>query len=336
MMKSTHHLTPFTMSNEHINREKRIELAALLRAGMKQKDIAKILNVHASSVCRELKRNGTKYGKYFVGKAQQKYAKRCAKANQRFRKMERDGKLKNYIIRKLKRYWSPEQIAGRLERENGRTIICHETIYGFIYSKRLDLARYLRCRKEKYRRRHGTKKREQEREKLKKRRIDIRPIIVETRERVGDWEGDTIVGGERTTAILTNVERKSGFLIADKLDHSFSELVKEITIARFQKIPKKKRHTMTYDNGHEFADHETIERDTGMTVYFAFPYHSWERGTNENTNGLLRQFFPKKSPFAQITSDQLDNVVHLINTRPRKRLHYQTPSEVFKKNCDSD
>lgn len=324
------------MSHKHISHEKRIELAALRRAGMKQKDIAKILRVHASSVCRELKRNGIKNGNYFVKKAQRKCDERRTKANEDFRKIDGDEKLKSYIVRKLKKYWSPEQVAGRLKREHGRTIICHETIYEFIYGKRLDLAKYLRCKKGKYRRRHGTKKREQEREKLKKRRIDIRPIIVETRERIGDWEGDTVVGGERTTAILTNVERRSGFLLADKLDRSLAEFVKEITIARFKNIPKKKRHTMTYDNGHEFADHETIERDTGMTIYFAFPYHSWERGTNENTNGLLRQFFPKKSPFAGITRDQLDNVVQLINTRPRKRLHYRTPSEVFKKNCDLD
>lgn len=323
------------MSRTHITHAKRIELAALRRAGMKQKDIAKILVLNPSSICRELKRNGAEYGKYFAKRARQKYEQRKMKANRRFRKIEQDEKLKNYIFRKLKKYWSPEQIAGRLKREHGRTTICHETIYEFIYEKRLDLAKYLRCRKGKYRRRHGTKKREQEREKLKKRRIDIRPIIVETRERIGDWEGDTIVGGERTTAILTNVERRSGFLIADKLDQSLAEFVKNITIERFKKLPRKKRHTMTYDNGHEFADHETIERDTGMTIYFAFPYHSWERGTNENTNGLLRQFFPKKSPFAGISRDQPDNVVQLINTRPRKRLHYLTPSEVFKKNCFS-
>lgn len=336
MVKSTHHVTPFTMSRTHITHAKRIELAALRRARMKQKDIAKMLGLNPSSICRELKRNGAKHGKYSARKAQQKYAHRRMKMNQRFRKIEQDEKLKNYILRKLKRYWSPEQIAGRLKREHRRTIICHETIYEFIYEKRLDLAQYLRCRKGKYRRRHGTRKREQEREKLRKRRIDIRPVIVEARERIGDWEGDTVVGGERTTAILTNVERKSGFLIADKLDHSFSELVKNITVERFKKLPKKKRHTMTYDNGHEFADFETIERDTGMTIYFAFPYHSWERGTNENTNGLLRQFFPKKSLFAAVTKNKLDNVVQLINTRPRKRLHYLTPSEVFKKNCDLD
>ncbi len=324
------------MSHGHINHEKRIELAALFRAGMKQKDIAVMLDVHAASVCRELKRNSTKSGKYLVKKAQWKCDERRTKANQHFRKIEQDEKLQRYIIRKLKKYWSPQQIAGRLNRIHGKTVVCHETIYEFVYEKRLDLAKYLRCRKGKYRRRHGTKKREQERGKLKKRRIDIRPIIVETRGRIGDWEGDTVVGGERTTAILTNVERRSGFLIADKLDHSFAELVKEITVARFNKLPKKKRHTMTYDNGHEFADFESIERDTGMTIYFAFPYHSWERGTNENTNGLLRQFFPKKSLFAGITQDQLDNVVQLINTRPRKRLHYLTPSEVFKKNCDLD
>lgn len=324
------------MSHGHIKHEQRIELAALRRAGMKQKEIAKMLNIHASSVCRELKRNRTKNGKYWVNKSQQKCDERRTKANQQFRKIEADEKLRNHIIRKLKKYWSPEQIAGRLKRKHGKTIICHETIYEFIYGKRPDLEKYLRCKKGKYRRRHGSKKHEQEREKLKKRRTDTRPIIVEKRGRIGDWEGDTIVGGERTKAILTNVERRSGFLMANKLEQYLAELVKDITIASFNKIPKKKRHTITYDNGHEFSDHETIERDTGMTIYFAFPYHSWERGTNENTNGLLRQFFPKKSLFANITSDQLDNAVRLINTRPRKRLHYLTPSEVFKKNCDLD
>jgi IS30 family transposase len=324
------------MSQLHISHEKRIELGAFLRAGKKQKEIATLLNVHPSSISRELQRNGTRYGKYFVKKAQRRCDERRTKANQRFRKIGRNETLKGYVVRKLKKYWSPEQIAGRLKRKHGRTIICHETIYEFIYEKRFDLAKYLRCRKGKYRKRHGTRKRQQERERLKKRRIDIRPIIVETRERIGDWEGDTIVGGERTTAILTNVERRSGFLIADKLEQSLSELVKEITIARFKKFPKKKRHTMTYDNGHEFTDHEIIERNTGMMIYFAYPYHSWERGTNENTNGLLRQFFPKRSLFARITQPQLDKVVQLINTRPRKRLHYLTPSEVFKKNCDLD
>ena len=148
------------MSRIHITHAKRIELAALRRAGMKQKDIARMLGLNPSSICRELKRNGTKHGKYFARKAQQKYAHRRMETNQRFRKIEREGKLKNYIVRKLKRYWSPEQIAGRLGRRYRKTIICHETIYEFIYEKRLDLAKYLRCRKGKYRRRHGTKKRE--------------------------------------------------------------------------------------------------------------------------------------------------------------------------------
>lgn len=334
MVKSNSSLTHHKMSHIQINHKCRVELAALLRAGFKQSKIAALFGVHRSTISRELQRNGGK--RYTVRRAQKKTVERREKANKRFRKIEQDGNLRRYIVRKLKRYWSPEQIAGRLKRKHGRTIICHETIYEFIYEKRLDLAKYLRCRKGKYRRRYGSKKRDQQRENKKKRRIDVRPLIVEKRSRIGDWEGDTIVGGERTTAILTNVERMSGLLFADKLDQSLAVLVKEITIARFKKIPKKKRRTMTYDNGHEFSDHETIERDTGMTIYFANPYHSWERGTNENTNGLLRQFFPKKSPFVGITPDQLDNVVQLINTRPRKRLHYQTPSEVFKNCCDLD
>lgn len=322
------------MSHQQIKHKRRVELAALLRAGLKQSKVAALFGVHRSTISRELSRNGGK--KYSVRCAQKKSEERRKRANKRFRKIEHDENLRRHIIRKIKKYWSPEQVAGRLKREHGGTIICHETIYSFIYEKRPDLLKYLRCKKGRYRRRYGSKKRHQERKNKKKRRIDVRPIVVEKRSRIGDWEGDTIVGGERTTAILTNVERMSGFLIADKLDQSLAEFVKKITIERFKKIPRKKRHTMTYDNGHEFSDHETIERDTGMTIYFAHPYHSWERGTNENTNGLLRQFFPKKSPFAGISRDQLDNVVQLINTRPRKRLHYQTPSEVFNNCCVLD
>jgi len=164
---------------------------------------------------------------------------------------------------------------------------------------------------------------------MKKKRIDTRPKIVESRERIGDWEGDTIVGGEKTIHILTHVERRSGMLFADKLERATAELTREKTIARFGKITKDKKHTITYDNGSTFAEYEMTEKETEMDIYFAYPYHSWERGTNENTNGLLRQFFPKKSMFANITQETIEEAVKLINNRPRKRLDYLTPREVF-------
>jgi IS30 family transposase len=217
----------------------------------------------------------------------------------------------------------------KIEEKEGKTIIHYETIYRLIYKERPDLKKYLRCRKGKYKRRYGTKKREKEREESKKRRIDTRPEIVDTRERIGDWEGDTMRGSDRKAAILTHVDRKSGYLAANKLIRALAAITREATIGVFSKIPKKKRHTITYDNGSEFAEHETTERDTKIIIYFANAYHSWERGTNENTNGLLRQFFPKKTNLSKITDFELQRAVNLINTRPRKRLHYHTPKEVF-------
>ena len=121
--------------------------------------------------------------------------------------------------------------------------------------------------------------------------------------------------------------------MAGKTEHATAENINTFTIKKFKRMPKDKRHSITYDNGSEFSGYDIIEQKTGMTAYFAFPYHSWERGTNENTNGLLRQFYPKKSRFDTVTQEQLDKVVRLINHRPRKRLNYLTPYEVFKKNC---
>ena len=234
------------------------------------------------------------------------------------------------IVRNLKKYRSPEQIAGLLKQRRGTGVVCHETIYSWIYATRPDLKKYLRQRKGKYRRRGGTKKREQARELGKKRRIDERPMIVETRSRIGDWEGDTILSSGSLHRILTYVERKSGYLIAVLIENGSADLVKEQTIAHFQNIPKSKRLTLTYDNGIEFSAHELIERALGMIVYFAHPYHSWERGTNENTNGLLRQYFPKKSSFSSLTQKDVNQAVRDLNSRPRKRLGYRTPGHVFK------
>jgi len=224
------------------------------------------------------------------------------------------------VVKKIKKCWSPEQIAGRLKRkyhlDKGRHI-GKDSIYKFIYQERANLVKYLRCQKDKYRRRYGTRIMEKQREALKKRRIDKRPEIVEVKVRIGDWEGDTVIGTDKKPAILTHLERKSGLLLADKLERATGE------------ITKSKKHTVTYDNGSEFSEHELMKRETGLAVYFAYPYHSWERGANENANGLLRQFFPKKTPFASITHGQIQKAVRLLNNRPRKRHNYLTPYEAF-------
>jgi len=318
------------MSYTHINSFQRNELSALLRAEIKQVEIARLLGKTPSAICQELKRNpaSNKTG-YDAGMAKKKTKKRRIIANARFKKIDNDVWLKKYIEKKIKLYWSPEQISGRLKIDCPDRQIGKDSIYKYIYTERKDLVGHLRCQKGKYRRRYGTRIRMKQREEMKKKRIDQRPKIVNTRNRLGDWEGDTIVGGEKTIHILTHVDRKSGLLLADKLERATAELTKKKTIERFSTLPQTKKYTITYDNGSTFAQHELIERKTGIDVYFAWPYRSWERGCNENCNGLLRQFFPKKSSFAIISQEDIERAVYLINNRPRKRLNYMTPTEMF-------
>jgi transposase, IS30 family len=309
---------------KHITDGQRNEISALKRAGHKQKDIARLLHKDPSAISRELKRNKSDSGRYLARGAKLKTKERRIQANKRFKKIEHNTKVRQYVVKKLKKYLSPEQISGRWNKSHQNQHIGKDTIYKFVYEKRKDLVKYLR---------YGTRIREKQREESKKRRIDIRPDIINMRKRIGDWEGDTVKGSGRSGHIITYVERRSGYLVAGKAEKATAENINEFTMREFNKIPRGKRLSMTYDNGSEFSGYATIEQKTGMTAYFAFPYHSWERGTNENTNGLLRQFYPKKSRLDAVTQEQLDNVVRLINNRPRKRLNYLTPYEVFRKNC---
>lgn len=326
------------MSYTHFKPFQRNELAVLLRAGFKQNKIAELPGKTPSAICQELQRNGTdnKSG-YDVGLAKKMAEQRRVLANKRFKKIENNQWLRIYIIRNLKKYWSPEQISGRIKEKWPSDKSRHaskDSIYTYIYKHQKRLVKYLRCQKGNYRRRYGTRIRLEQQLEAKKRRITERPVEVETREKIGHWEGDTIVGSDKQH-ILTHVERRSGYLLADKLERGTAELTRLKTIEVFKNIAKKKKISITYDNGGTFSDHELTERKTGITIYFAYPYHSWERGTNENCNGLLRQFFPKKSAFAIVTQKEIDRACNLINNRPRKRLGYLTPNEVFngKKIC---
>lgn len=319
------------MSYQHITYQERVKIEAWKEAGNTNGDMAKFLGRSRSTIGRELSRNKNRYR---ADRAEKQRKTIRQEANQRLRKIIPGSAMEKWIGEGINKYWSPEQTIGRKRRENPEAAsVCHETIYRYIYKFKPEWKEFLRCRKGRYRRRYGTKKMDKRREEAKKKRIDMRPAIVETRSRIGDWEGDTIVGAKMSEHILTHVDRKSGFMLADKVEHATAENVRKITTRRFKKIPKKKRHTVTYDNGSTFEEHAALERDLGIDVYFAYPYHSWERGTNENANGLLRQFVPKGSSFHDISQRKLNGHLRIINTRPRKRHDYLTPQEIYSGCC---
>lgn len=318
------------MGYTHITKEQRYKIQSWLEIGMSQKDIAERLSKDESSVSREIGRNKIASGRYTAGLADKTSRKRRRAGKKQSRKLIKDKKLRRAVFAQLKKKKSPEQIGGKRKRD-GKAYVVHETVYSYIYDYKPGWKIYLRQKKGKYRRRHGTKTREYAREQAKKRRIDERPAIIESRTEIGHWEGDTIRGKEKTAAIATHVERVSGYAVADKLDHATAENLKQKTVRSFARIPKDKKKTETLDNGTEFSEYELMERETGMTIYFAYPYHSWESGSNENFNGLLRQYFPKSSNFATVTQKDVNRAVRELNHRPRKRLKYLTPYEVFVK-----
>lgn len=305
----------------------RVKLALLLRQGKSVKEIADTLNRARSTIYRELEKGKTdKYKQqYSVRAAEAETKRRRVKAHKQRVKLEPDTKLAEIIEEKLKSYWSPQQIEGRLRRQ-GKKSVCFKTIYNYMYEKKPKLKQYLR---QQDKANYGTKKRQKKRRRSKKDRINERPSLVDKRLRIGDWEGDTIVGGSRKVSILTHIERKSRYIVADKLDRATKKLVKEKAIGRFQEIGKERVKTITYDNGREFEGHELIGKALDARIYFCRPYSSWERGGCENANGLLRQFYPKGSSFKEISQKDIEKKLKLINNRPRKCLNYRTPREVF-------
>lgn len=298
----------------------------MLRAGFTGSEIARTLGKDPSAVNRHVKQNGGRDG-YDVREVRRR------KHHQRIAAMESIRVLKGALLRTvvslLKEHYSPEQIAGTLALK-GQSIVA-STIYRYIKERAPHLKKFLRSQKGRYRRKRGTKIREKQRELAKKRRIDERPQVIERRSRLGDWEGDTMLGRDKRVRIVTVVDRRSGYLLAYLLPKHNAELLTKLAVQKLKRLPKEKRQTLTLDNGTEFSDWERLEKQTGMTIYFAYPYHSWERGTNENTNGLLRQYFPKSMDFNLITPLELADVVKRLNDRPRKRLKFKSPRQLFMK-----
>lgn len=289
--------------------------------------IALKLNKNHTSIDRIVK-------KYKSPKTWIFYAKYCINMKKQIRsKVNRENKnrikdlnLENFILKYTKKYWSPEQISGRYKEETNKSL-SKDTIYKFVYENYPELIKkYFRRKWKKYQHKR------RERYQLNDRKmIELRPEKVETRERIWDWEWDTVIWSRwwSKQVILTNVDRKSWYLLAKKIKNKTWNSVLEWTVEIFKRIPKYKKLTMTYDNWREFCEHSMIKYLTNLDIYFANPYCSWERWTNENTNWLLRQFTPKKTDFELISQNQLKYFISLINSRPRKRLNYKTPHEVF-------
>lgn len=319
----------------HLTKEERRAIAYYVSCKWNQTKIAKVLNRHRSVISRELKRNTRDDGSYQYGYAQRQYQSRRTEAKKPHQKILNDPKLQNIIITKLKEDLSPQQIAGRMRLQHGSTIVCMETIYQWIYNHRPDLQPLLCFKKSQYRRKRGTKKRVKKRRLQQFRCIETRPVSVDTKQFLGDFEGDTVIGKGRKQRLLTHVDRKSGYALVDVLHEVSSDIVQNLTIQRFNTLPKDKRRSITYDRGTEFGGDDTyVEQRTSMTLYRAHAYHSWERGCNENFNGLLRRYFPKGTDFSTLLQADLDEVVQRLNHRPRKRLNYLTPHEVFVEGLD--
>ena len=305
-----------------LTEEHRIEIYAMLKAGLKQYQIASHIGCHPSTICNELKRNTGQRG-YRPKQAHRKaMQRRKDKAAERIQSST--WKVVNALLRDE---LSPEQVCGRLAVEKQPTV-SHERIYQHIYEDKAndgDLYTFLRCQKQR-RKRYGSHSR---RGIIpNKVSIDERPSLVDKRERIGDWEGDTIIGKGHSGAIVSLVDRVSRYTLLKRLSSKHSEGVRD-AIVDLLKPFKDRTMTITFDNGLEFAKHEEISKALKADIYFAHPYHSWERGLNENTNGLVRQYAPKNKTFEHVDGTLIDKVAHKLNHRPRKSLGFKTPHEVF-------
>ena len=305
--------------------ELRCQIYALKKTGMSQNKIAKQLSVSQSTISREFSRNTGKRG-YRINQAQTRTEQRRLSARKAI-KLTVD--LVVLIDSKIKEKWSPDQISGWLKKEH-RTLISHETIYQHIWSDKQrggQLFRSLRRKGKAYQSR--SKDKQAGRGFIKNRvSIDERPSVVEGRNRIGDWEIDLVIGKGHSGALVTIVERKTSFTVSARVDDKSAKTVTAATIALLQPY-KNAVLTITADNGKEFAYHEEVTEKLGCGVYFADPYCSWQRGLNENTNGLLRQYWPKLTDFQKVSHSEVENVIVKLNDRPRKKLKYQTPANLM-------
>ena len=310
----------------HLTLEEREVIARMRSSGRSQTEIARRLGRADSTISRELQRNRSRNGYWAV--AAQKKAETRRRRRPRVCKLQRP-EVRRYVRERLRQRWSPDQIAARsrddFPRDRQRQV-SHQTIYAWIQAEEA-AGRHWR----RYLRSAGWKRRGREHcgRLAACTSIEGRPAAVDRRGRYGDWEGDTVVGKSHRGGAVTLVERKSGYLLLGRVGNLQAATVRQSAAELYRTTPPALRKTLTLDNGKEFAEHQQLEVEASLKIYFAKPYCAWQRGSNENTNGLIRQFFPKGTDLARIPIHQFTKVQDLLNNRPRKRLGYRTPVEVL-------
>jgi IS30 family transposase len=321
------------MHYKHFTIQEREYIQQALWEKKSLRSIAEHLNRSPSSISRELRRNNPIRTVRYIPRVAQEKAIKKRSCRGRYERLKNDA-IRDYVITHIKLGWSPEQIAGMIKKERFGSI-SHEAIYQYVYHQihrdgygyvkpnKEDLRPYLR-RKQKRRTHHGLRK-TTKLERISGKSIDIHPHITETRRRLGDWEGDTVESCDHKPGINTIVDRKSGYVLITRVKDKTSTS----TVEAMKRLASFPCHTVTLDNGSENTNWEEMEDTLHTSVYYAHPYHSWERGTNENTNGLIREYFPKGTDFTQIPDVEIAKVEYILNTRPRKRLNWSTPLQVM-------
>jgi len=315
----------------HLTLEQRYMIEAYRNAGKNISSIAGYIGKDKSVISRELIRNAD--GRNDSYKADLAHRKAMSRHHSKPKASRLNEAVEADMLRYIEQDYSPEQIVGRAALE-GVKMVSHESIYQYVWKNKKrggKLYKHLRTKGKKYRKRAH----EKDSRALITKRIDIdeRPAIVDKKERIGDLEVDLIIGKEHKGALLTINDRATGLLFMGKIESKESAVV-EAKIVELLEEWKPMLHTITSDNGKEFANHQQIAQKLEIDYYFAKPYHSWERGANENLNGLVRQYFPKKMNFETITQNQVDRVVNILNNRPRKRFNFKSPREVFSQRLD--
>ncbi len=312
---------------KQITSDERDLIAVHYANGFSISEIAKMINRNKSTISRELTRNRSKYSKIYLSNQAHKKAKK-RKKQAAMKEELKCHKIRNFVKNKLKEGWTPQIIAGELALNPQKLKISHESIYLYIYKKRPDLVQYLpRAHKKRFKR---VPKSNKKNNRIPNRiSIDQRPKEINNRSEFGHWESDAIVSKQSKATLAVLIERVSKLVKIKKIKQNKANMFSKAIIRRMKGLPACARRSITYDNGSENTQHELINDQLNTNSYFCNPYHSWEKGSVENVNGLIRRFLPKKTDFAKITHKRIKEIESLLNNRPRKCLGFKTPNQAF-------